>query len=359
MTPMPQPDAYQPADDRYDARRDGWFRRCGKSGLKLPAVSLGYWHNYGAPGTDSARHGDEASMHENARRITFAAFDHGITHHDFDNNYGPPPGSAEERFGRILRDDLAAHRDELVISTKAGYLMWPGPYGDFGSRKYLLASLDQSLKRLGVEYVDIFYHHRPDFDTPLEETMGALDSAVKQGKALYAGVSNYPADLVRRAMSICDQNGLTRPIIHQPRYNLFDRFLDESVRGRGSLVEVCGDEGMGMIAFSPLAQGLLSDKYLDGIPPDSRAANEGGFLKKSAVSDDRVAQARQLQEIARDRGQSLVQLALAWVLRDGRVTSALIGASRPEQVVECCRCLDAGPLDDETLGRIAAVVSAN
>ena len=347
---------YAPAEDRYKARHDGWFRRAGRSGLKLPAVSLGLWHNFGDPGTDSARHGDEASMHDNARKICFAAFDHGVTHFDLANNYGPPPGSAEERFGRILKDDFAAHRDELIISTKAGYTMWDGPYGDFGSRKYLLASLDASLKRLGVDYVDVFYHHRPDPDTPLEESLGALDQAVKSGKAIYAAVSNYNGNRLRQTMEIVRRDGLSRPVLNQPNYSLFDRWIETNSGNwnekGGGVIDVCGDEGIGLIPFSPLAQGLLTDKYLDGIPSDSRAASESVFLKKDGVTEKKVAAAKKLQPIAKERNQTLAQLALAWVLRDDRVTSALIGASRPEQVIDCAKCLDAGPIDAETLKRI-------
>ena len=348
---------HAPARDRYDARAAGWFRRAGRSGLKLPAVSLGLWHNFGDPGVASARFDDEPSMHANARAIVLRAFDLGVTHFDLANAYGPPPGSAESRFGRILKADLAAHRDELVISTKAGFGMWPGPYGDLGSRKYLLASLDQSLKRLGVEYVDVYYHHRPDPDTPLEETLGALDHAVRSGKAIYAAVSNYAADLTRRAVGVAARDGLARPVLHQPSYSLLDRWVERGAGGRGgSLLDVCGDEGVGVIPYSPLAQGRLTDRYLDGVPADSRAAGPSRFLAADGVTAEVVGKARALREVARDRGQTLAQLALAWVLRDARVTSALIGASRPEQVADCCGCLDAGPLDAETLGRIEAII---
>ena len=350
------PDAYAPAEDRYDARPNAWFRRAGKSGLKLPAVSLGLWHNFGDPGTDAAKHGDEADMHANARDMIFAAFDAGVTHFDLANNYGPPAGSAESRFGRILRDDLAAHRDELILSTKAGYYMWPGPYGDLGSRKYLLASLDQSLKRMGVDYVDVFYSHRPDFDTPLDETLGALDQAVKSGKALYSAISSYPATRTQQTAELCRRNGWDRPVLHQPRYNMFDRWIETGTRKGDSLLDVCGDEGIGVIPFSPLDQGMLTDKYLDGIPDDSRAANEAGFLSREGVTAEKVAKAKQLQAIAKERGQTLAQLALAWSLRDERVTSVIIGASRPSQVVDCCAALDAGPIDCETLERIEQIL---
>ena len=292
------------------------YKRCGRSGLKLPLISLGLWHNFG--GVDRP---------ENARTMLLRAFDLGITHFDLANNYGPPPGSAEETFGRILRQDLAAHRDELVISSKAGYLMWPGPYGEWGSRKYLMASLDQSLKRMGLDHVDIFYHHRPDPDTPLEETMGALDAIVRSGKALYVGVSSYSADQTRQAAHLLKTLG-TPCLIHQPRYSMFDRWIEDGV------LSVLREEGIGCIVFSPLAQGLLTDRYLTGIPADSRAAKPHGFLKGDQVTAEKVEKVRRLQEIARARGQSMAQMALAWVLRHDEVTSALIGASRIEQIVD-------------------------
>jgi L-glyceraldehyde 3-phosphate reductase len=290
------------------------YQRCGRSGLKLPAVSLGLWHNYG--GIDT---------YENARAMVHRAFDLGITHFDLANNYGPPPGSAEETFGRILRQDLGAYRDELVISTKAGWEMWPGPYGDFGSRKYLVASLDQSLKRMGLEYVDIYYHHRPDPETPLEETMAALDHIVRCGKALYAGISSYGPDETRRAARML--RGLGTPcLIHQPSYNMFDRWIEDG------LLEVLEEEGMGCIVFSPLAQGLLTDRYLDGIPADSRAAKPNGFLSRDDVTEERLVRVRKLNEIAQGRGQSLAQMALAWNLRRPAITSVLVGASCTRQV---------------------------
>ncbi|MEX0887453.1 MAG: aldo/keto reductase [Phycisphaeraceae bacterium] len=319
---------YTPSEDRYAAAPDGWFRRCGRSGLKLPAISLGCWHNFGDPGTGAARHNDEASMHENARQMLFTAFDAGITHFDLANNYGPSPGAAEARVGRILRDDFASHRDELVISTKAGYFMWPGPYGDMGSRKYLLASLDQSLKRLGVDCVDIFYHHRPDPNTPLDETLGALDQAVRAGKAIYAGVSSYNGALTVDAVRLAEQRGYARPIIHQPAYNMFNRGVEKD------LLPQTRKLGLGVIAFCPLAQGLLTDKYLDGIPDDSRAASKAGMLKPEAITPDKLAKIKQLNDLAQQRGQSLAQMALAWTLRDEAVTTALIGASRPEQITQ-------------------------
>lgn len=315
------------------------YRRCGRSGLSLPALSLGFWHNFGA-----------GSPFENARAMALRAFDLGVTHFDLANNYGPPPGGAEDCLGRILRDDLGPYRDELIISTKAGYTMWPGPYGDHGSRKYLLASLDASLRRMGLDYVDIFYHHRPDPDTPLEETMGALAQAVRSGKALYVGVSKYPPELLREAARILRGMGVPL-LIHQPRYNMLDR---EPERG---LLEACGAEGVGVIAFMPLAQGLLSSRYLEGLPADSRAAGPSPFLKAEGVSPEAVAKARALGEIARARGQSLAQMAIAWVLRDARVTSALIGASRVSQVEENARALEAGPFSEGELAAIDRVLA--
>lgn len=347
--------SYQPATDRYVGRNEGWFRRAGASGLLLPAVSLGMWHNFGAPGT--GRHADEGAMHTAARSIVFAAFDRGVTHFDLANNYGPPPGSAEERFGRILHEDLPAYRDQLIISTKAGNAMWDGPYGSLNSRKHLLASLDQSLRRLKVDYVDIYYSHRPDRNTPLEETLGALDTAVRQGKALYAGISGYPGGRTRAVLDVCERGSLVRPVLHQPRYSMFDRWIERDESG-GSVLDVCGDRGVGMIVFSPLAQGLLTEKYLDGIPADSRAANQHGYLQREGVTAEIVEQARQLQVVARDCGKSLPQLALAWALRDDRVTSALIGASRPEQVIDCCQCLDNGGLDQGTIGVIEKILAS-
>ena len=300
-----------PSDRRYDEMR---YQRCGRSGLKLPAVALGLWHNYG--GIDT---------YENARAMVHRAFDLGITHFDLANNYGPPPGSAEEMFGWILRQDLGAYRDELVISTKAGWEMWPGPYGDFGSRKYLVASLDQSLKRMGLEYVDIFYHHRPDPETPLEETMAALDHIVRCGKALYVGISSYGPDETRRAAKMLRELG-TPCLIHQPSYNMFDRWIEDG------LLKLLEEEGMGCIVFSPLAQGLLTDRYLDGIPADSRAAKPHGFLSRDEVTEERLVRVRKLHEIAQGRGQSLAQMALAWNLRRPAITSVLVGASTTRQV---------------------------
>ncbi|MFW5877839.1 MAG: L-glyceraldehyde 3-phosphate reductase [bacterium] len=298
------------------------YKRAGQSGLKLPAISLGLWHNFG--GVD---------VFENGRKILHHAFDSGITHFDLANNYGPPAGSAEENFGKILSSDFKAYRDEMVISTKAGYNMWPGPYGEWGSRKYLLSSLDQSLKRMGLDYVDIFYSHRPDPDTPLEETMMALDHAVKQGKALYVGVSNYSADQTLRAAEILQELG-TPCLIHQPRYNMFDRWVEEG------LLDVLEEKGMGCIPFSPLAQGILTDKYLKGIPEGSRADKEHGFLKKEYITEDKIEKVKKLNEIAKKRGQSIAQLALAWILRDKRISSVLIGASSVEQLQDNLNLLD-------------------
>ncbi len=306
---------YQPDSSRYDS--PAFYRRCGRSGLKLPAISLGLWHNFG---------GHDA--YENGRAIVRRAFDLGITHFDLANNYGPPAGSAEQNFGRMLRQDLAPWRDELIISTKAGYGMWPGPYGEWGSRKYLLASLDQSLRRLGVEYVDIFYSHRPDPDTPLEETMGALDRAVRSGKALYAGISNYDAGQTARATEILRALG-TPCLIHQPRYSMLDRWVEPR------LLRTLEETGTGCIVFSPLAQGRLTDRYLRGIPADSRAGKPDTFLQTQDITPAYLEQAKALDELARARGQTLAQMALAWVLRNPVVTSALIGASRLTQVDDC------------------------
>jgi L-glyceraldehyde 3-phosphate reductase len=314
------------------------YRRCGKSGLKLPAISLGLWHNFG--GVDTF---------ENSRAMVLRAFDLGITHFDLANNYGPPPGSAENTFGEILRLDLKPYRDELIISSKAGYEMWDGPYGDWGSRKYLLASLDQSLKRMGLEYVDIFYSHRPDPETPLEETMSALDQAVRSGKALYAGISNYDAQRTSEAARILRQLG-TPCLIHQPKYSMFDRWVE------GGLLKVLGAEGIGGIAFCPLAQGLLTDRYLKGIPEDSRASKPHGFLKKRDIDDKRLSQIRALNELAIARGQTLAQMALAWVLRDERMTSALIGASRVEQIEQNVAALNHASFAPEELHMIETVL---
>ena len=312
------------------------YRRCGRSGVLLPAVSLGLWHNFG--GVDA---------HENSRAMVLRAFDLGITHFDLANNYGPPPGSAEETFGRILGADLSAHRDELIISTKAGYRMWPGPYGDFGSRKYLLSSLDQSLKRMGLDYVDIFYSHRPDPETPLEETVGALVQAVKAGKALYAGVSSYPPGLTKRAADLLSSAGVPL-LIHQPNYNLFNRTVENG------LSDVLLEQGVGCIAFCPLAQGLLTNRYLHGIEPGSRASKPHGFLKADQISEEKLRRVRALAAIAEARGQSLAQLSLAWVLSRPAVTTALIGASRPAQIEENVAALANIEFSTEELAAINA-----
>jgi L-glyceraldehyde 3-phosphate reductase len=327
--------SYRPDADRYEKIA---YRRCGKSGLKLPAISLGLWHNFG--GVDSF---------ETGRAIVRRAIDRGVTHFDLANNYGPPPGSAEESFGRLLDLDLRPYRDELVVSTKAGYLMWPGPYGEWGSRKYLLSSLDQSLRRMRLDYVDVFYSHRPDPETPLEETMGALAHAVRSGKALYAGVSNYPAELTARAASIL--RGLGTPcLIHQPKYSMFERWIEDG------LTDVLEREGIGCIAFSPLAQGLLTDRYSKGIPSDSRAGKPHGFLRPEHVTPERVEKARKLDAIARGRGQSLAQMALAWVLRRPVVTSALIGASSVAQLDQNLDALAAPALTKPEEDAIEAVL---
>jgi L-glyceraldehyde 3-phosphate reductase len=322
-------------EQRYDTMQ---YRRCGRSGLLLPAISLGLWHNFG--GVD---------VFENSRAMVRRAFDLGITHFDLANNYGPPPGSAETNFGEILRLDLKPHRDELIISTKAGWQMWPGPYGDLGSRKYMLASLDQSLKRMGLEYVDIFYSHRPDPETPIEETMGALDQAVRSGRALYAGISSYSATQTAAAVKILRELG-TPCLIHQPRYSMFDRWVENG------LLDVLGQEGVGGIAFCPLAQGLLTDRYLKGIPEGSRASKSYSFLKKSEVNEEHLAKIRALNELAAQRGQSLAQMALAWVLRDDRMTSALIGASRVEQIEQNVAALANLKFSGEELARIDAIL---
>ena len=325
---------YLPDEHRYDTMQ---YNRCGKWGLKLPAVSLGLWHNFG--GID---------ILENGRAMLHRAFDLGITHFDLANNYGPPPGSAEENFGKILKQDFKAYRDELIISSKAGYLMWPGPYGEWGSRKYVLASLDQSLKRMGLEYVDIFYSHRPDPDTPLEETMMALDHAVRSGKALYVGISNYPADIAREAAKILRELG-TPCLIHQPKYSMFERWVEDE------LLDVLEQEGIGCIPFSPLAQGLLTNKYIDGIPEGSRATREV-FLKKEHV-DSAHGKIVKLNEIAKQRGQSLSQMALAWVLRDKRITSVLIGASSVKQIEQNVETLDKLSFFEEELSMIEAILN--
>lgn len=314
------------------------YRRCGRSGIKLPVVSLGLWHNFG--------HVDDF---DNSRMMIRLAFDSGITHFDLANNYGPPPGSAEENFGKILRQDFSSHRDELILSTKAGYLMWEGPYGEWGSKKYLVASLDQSLKRMGLDYVDIFYHHRPDPQTPLEETMAALDLVVRQGKALYAGISNYSPEDTSRAVTILKELG-TPCLIHQPKYSLFERWVENG------LLDVLEKEGVGCISFSPLAQGLLTDRYLNGIPNDSRAAKPHGFLKSEQITQNVVQKIQKLNTLAQKRGQSLAQMALAWILKDPRITSVVIGASKPEQLENSLQSMNNIKFSGDELSVIDAIL---
>lgn len=327
---------YVADESRYDTMT---YNRCGRSGVLLPRISLGIWHNFG--GVD---------VYENYRSILWYAFDHGITHIDAANNYGPPYGSAEANFGRIFKQDLQAYRDELFISTKAGYDMWPGPYGNWGSRKYLLSSLNQSLKRMNLEYVDVFYSHRPDPNTPLEETMGALDAAVRQGKALYAGISNYPAELAKKASEILRSMG-TPCLIHQARYSMFDRWVE------GGLLDVLEEEGMGCIVFSPLAQGLLTNKYLNGIPAGSRAAKANTHLDASAVTPEKIEKARELNLLAQERGQSLAQMALAWLLKDKRITSVLVGASSVNQLQDNLKTLENTTFTPEELQRIEQILN--
>jgi L-glyceraldehyde 3-phosphate reductase len=327
---------HKPSEYRYESMT---YNRCGRSGIKLPAISLGLWHNFGS-----------VDVFENGKEIALSAFDSGITHFDLANNYGPDPGTAEENFGKIFHHNLRPYRDELIISTKAGYYMWKGPYGDWGSKKYLVASLDQSLKRLGLEYVDIFYHHRPDPETPIEETMAALDLVVRQGKALYVGLSNYPADLTVRAALILKELG-TPCLIHQPKYSMFERWVE------GGLLDVLEQEGMGCIAFSPLAQGLLTDRYLKAIPTDSRMAR-GQFLKKENVSEERFDVIRQLNEFALNRGQTLAQMALAWLLKDNRVTSVLIGASSVNQLQANLGCLEKRTFTNDEIEAIEKILKS-
>jgi L-glyceraldehyde 3-phosphate reductase len=329
---------YRVNEQRYQKME---YRRCGNSGLKLPAVSLGLWHNFG--------HIDQL---ENARNILRVAFDHGITHFDLANNYGPPPGSAEENFGKIFKDDFTSYRDELIISSKAGWGMWPGPYGDWGSKKYLVASLDQSLKRMGLEYVDIFYHHRPDPETPLEETMGTLDLMVRQGKALYVGISSYQPEEAAKAITILKELG-TPCLIHQPKYSMFDRWVEDG------LLDVLEQNAVGCIPFSPLAQGLLTNKYLKGIPDGSRAASHrgNGAIDENQVSEEKITKVRALNLLAEKRGQNLAQMALAWILKDPRISSVLIGVSKPEQVVDSLKCLENYRFTQEELAQITEILS--
>ena len=330
---------YQASMERYHSMK---YFSCGKSGLKLPAVSLGLWHNFG-----------DTASYENMKAMCFTAFDNGITHFDLANNYGPEAGSAEKNWGRILKENFSGYRDELLISTKAGYDMWEGPYGNWGSRKYLLASLDQSLKRMGLDYVDIFYHHRMDPDTPLEETMGALSQAVISGKALYVGLSNYNGEQLEKATEILKD--LKCPfIINQNRYSIFDRTIEQN-----GLKETAVKLGKGIISFSPLAQGLLTNRYLDGIPTDSRMVTDGRFIKKEVLTDKRLEQIRALQDLAGERGQSLAEMALSWVLRDGKVTSVLIGASKPSQILDNIKAIEKTSFDQEELTKIEEIYQGN
>lgn len=330
--------SYEANAERYQTMK---YNRCGKSGLMLPAVSFGLWHNFGTN-----------NDFENMRKLCFTAFDSGITHFDLANNYGPIPGSAEENFGKILALDFKSYRDELIVSTKAGYDMWPGPYGDWGSRKYLIASLDQSLKRLGLDYVDIFYHHRMDPETPLEETMLALDQIVRSGKALYVGISNYDGETMKKATQTLKELG-TPFIINQNCYNMLNRTIENN-----GLKKEAPLAGKGIITFSPLAQGLLTDRYLNGIPEDSRIARDGRFLHASDVNDQRMAQIVALNEMAKERGQSLAQFALSWILKDDDITSVLIGASRPAQILDCIKCIDNTNFTQEELDKINTITSA-
>lgn len=323
---------YQADEKRYETMK---YHRCGASGLMLPELSLGLWHNFGDTG-----------VYENMKQMCFTAFDNGITHFDLANNYGPQPGSAEENFGKILREEFSAYRDELIVSTKAGYDMWPGPYGNWGSRKYLIASLDQSLKRLGLDYVDIFYHHRMDPETPLEETMGALASAVQSGKALYVGLSNYDGPTLEKAEAIL--RDLKCPfVINQNRYSIFDRTIEKN-----GLKDTAKKLEKGIIAFSPLAQGLLTDRYLKGIPEDSRIMTDGRFLKKSALTEEKLVKIRELNGLAAGRGQTLAEMALSWILKDGIVTSVLVGASKPEQILDNIKAIQNTEFTEEELRKI-------
>ena len=328
--------SYTPAPGRYDNMQ---YRRCGNSGVLLPAVSLGLWHNFG-----------HVDLLENCREILHLAFDSGITHFDLANNYGPPAGSAEENFGRILKEDFSGYRDEMIISTKAGYYMWPGPYGEWGSKKYLVSSLDQSLKRMGLEYVDIFYSHRPDPNTPMEETMGALDLIVRQGKALYAGISSYSKEETTQAVAILKRLG-TPCLIHQPKYSMFDRWVE------GGLMDVLQQEGIGCIPFSPLAQGLLTNKYLHGIPEDSRVAKPHGFLKENHLDEATLGKIRKLNDLAQHRGQTLAQMALSWILKDNRITTVLVGASKPAQISDSLECLKNIEFSGEELQQIESILA--
>ncbi len=327
---------YQASSERYQSMP---YHHCGNSGLKLPAISLGLWHNFG-----------DTASYENMKQLLFTAFDHGVTHFDLANNYGPAPGSAETNFGQILRENLSIYRDEMIISTKAGYEMWDGPYGNWGSRKYLLASLDQSLNRMGLDYVDIFYHHRMDPETPLEETMGALAQAVASGKALYVGLSNYDGETLEKATTILQEMHCPF-IINQNRYSIFDRTIEKN-----GLKDMAAKLKKGIIAFSPLAQGMLTDRYLNGIPEDSRIKTDGRFLKESTLTETRLEQIKKLNQLAVERGQSLAEMALSWILKDGIVTSVLIGASKPSQIIDNIGALRNAKFTEEELKRIDAIL---
>ncbi len=327
---------YTAANDRYNKMQ---YNRCGRSGLKLPAISLGLWQNFG-----------KTDVYDNYKKILYTAFDNGITHFDLANNYGPPPGAAEENFGEILHKDFKHYRDELIISSKAGYLMWPGPYGEWGSKKYLVSSLDQSLERMKLEYVDIFYHHRPDYETPLEETMNALSLIVKQGKALYVGISNYKPSETKEAIRILKNLGV-HCLIHQPKYSMFERWVEDE-----GLLDVLEQEGVGCIPFSPLAQGMLTNKYLKGIPEGSRVTKGLGFLTETQITEDRLEQIKQLNQLAKERNQTLAQMALAWILKDKRITSVLVGASKPEQVIDSIKCIDNTSFSEAELQKINMIL---
>jgi len=324
------------SDNRY---QNMLYNRCGNSGLKLPAISLGLWHNFG-----------HVNVFENSKNLIYTAFNHGITHFDLANNYGPPPGSAEEVFGKILQENFTGYRDEMIISSKAGYTMWDGPYGDWGSKKYLVSSLDQSLKRMKLDYVDIFYHHRPDPETPLQETMDTLSLMVRQGKALYVGISNYDADQAAAAIRILKENG-TPCLIHQPKYSMFERWVENG------LLNVLEENGVGCIPFSPLAQGLLTDKYLHGIPSDSRVATSGVFLKESNITPEKIAIIAKLNDLAKARGQKLSHMALSWILKDKRITTVLIGASKPEQITDAIQALENTKFDPQEIELIDKILS--
>lgn len=327
---------YKAKKERYDTMK---YNRCGRSGLMLPALSLGLWHNFG-----------DVDNYENSKDMILTAFDLGITHFDLANNYGPPAGSAEKTFGRILKEDLAPYRDEIIVSSKAGYEMWPGPYGNFGSRKYIMASIEQSLERTGLDYFDIFYSHRPDPNTPIEETMGALADLVKSGKTLYVGLSNYNPEQTKEAVSVLKSLGI-KPLIHQPSYSMFNRWIEDGLQ------DVLKEEGIGSIVFSPLAQGMLTNKYLKGIPKGSRADKENTYLKNSDITEEKLKQVQKLQEIAESRKQSLAQMALAWVLRKEKVTSVIIGASRKEQIIENVKALDNLDFSERELTQIDEILN--